>query len=385
MKYLKTRQSFLLFVDIIDSSKFSSLLGYEQYGQIILHFNRHFKQLVNIYFPGKYQNKIEYIKFDSYGDEGQLFIALKQGCIEYSEIAYDLISFLFELKSTFILEYENIIENNKYQKSPAIVEFAAGINFGTIGLFEEDGEHKIVGYAINVAKRIENASRQGRYSNIFISKEIYLQLQKLPVFMSKVQADLIGIENNTILYEIMSALVNNMPRSLDDFSEYEAKIDEFAQNNGFYEIKAPWLNSLIISYYNFMYESHSDNDIKGIYNNKIKKFIFNNNLIGQDPILTFIKAQHYEFKNQYVLVLKTLEDLLNKFPNFTKARIWHIETVINVFKKHTNIHDVYFAYESAINYCTNYVHLLNDNDKNTLNSLIEKAKILIDNYDQEIR
>jgi len=68
-----TTDALLVFADIIDSSKFSSVLGFKNYAERVIKFQQLFEKIGKRYFPPVADEAISYCNVIARGDEGTVF------------------------------------------------------------------------------------------------------------------------------------------------------------------------------------------------------------------------------------------------------------------------------------------------------------------------
>ena len=161
-----TSDALLVFADIVDSSKFSSVLGYTEYAKRLIEFRQLFKSLGERYFPPPEDRIIDFCKVDGRGDEGTLFrIVRPEQEKQKSDLVFRAIQFLFHLKGLLYFKHEETKEGQEKKKSPLRMDIGAGIHVGHVALVvgaEGSGISDIEGFSINKAKRVETSSRQGK-------------------------------------------------------------------------------------------------------------------------------------------------------------------------------------------------------------------------------
>lgn len=187
--------------------------------------------------------------------------------------------FAFELKALLelILEPEQDI-------IPRKMHVGTGIHFGDVATVLRKNErvgapsvmddiHHIEGYAINYAKRIESATRLGKYSQVFLSKAASAYIWAHPVVLEKHKTELKGISKFEDAFEVRSAFFREMP--LDYSPEV---IDKFVNkyiidpvNLDF--VNEPWLKSFSVSVLDSVAESKKFGSVKKNIRNGKKRLL----------------------------------------------------------------------------------------------------------------
>src|SRR3990170_1998646 len=143
----------ILFVDLVSSSEFASVLGLHEYADYLDSFQRaclsqcrHFFDTVH---AGKYREGID---------------------------IYQLVCLAISLKCAWLASPKNV---ERVQSRMGTVDIACGVHFGTVWATPHAKGLEKRGFAINVAKRIETASREGKHFHIFLSDAAYKRIAAL--------------------------------------------------------------------------------------------------------------------------------------------------------------------------------------------------------------
>lgn len=168
----------IMFVDIQGCSEISNHLGLKDYNSFLTEFR---KCAEDIYKTKVEDDNKDYISFEVNGDEA-VFICLTQlnnsGPAGHSNEriagneAVLLLDIAVSLKLKWLISKENQKRIND-NKMPT--DLGIGINYGPIIVnVENNGSRKFrpEGYAINLGKRIESSSREGLFSQIFVSQGV---------------------------------------------------------------------------------------------------------------------------------------------------------------------------------------------------------------------
>jgi class 3 adenylate cyclase len=365
----------IIFVDLINSSALSSFIGPLEYARWILLFQDLFERLAGEYFNSP--NKKSFIR--TAGDEGFAFIP--KWVFEPEIAAYKAICFAFELKTLAKLMPYNIFKKAQEDMMPFGLRLAVGIHSGMVTYtskpVKDKGNNgkwhnevdKYIGYNINYAKRIETCSREGRYTNIFVSREVYeMLISKKPIFFEHHRSELKGIEKTIDVYEARSAFIQDEPiRNLfnDEFLQYFRNIkNEY------------WLKSYYLSIL-----SQLNNTAKGISNKEYYETEFRKELFRyleiDDPIVEFIQAIEYEIKGDLTLSIEKLKKVLHKYPGFIYAKIRLLEMLLKLLRNPNNQNpEIIYLIDSARELLDYYPSYLTDKEKERLKSIQKEAEML---------
>jgi hypothetical protein len=375
-KEKSTQQNALLvFVDIIDSSANSKFLGLDKFADNVLKFQKLFTILGNTYFYNKFEFKeaINYwCSVNSRGDEGLVFIIDKTA--NSDDLIFNAIRFLFELKARLNSIFSSKTENDP---PPRTMKIAAGIHYGPVIPITTLAESRkkiseIIGYNINYAKRVESESRNGVYSNIFLSLEAANQIRCKTIFLKKQTGNLKGIENGELLFEVQSALFEN-PVKLEQnpvfaketsftnyFQEQNQLLESFVSDallNDVLLIREPWMISYIASY---LFQKNEDIGLSSQKSKNIEifdKYIWNCQF-DNDPTINYIRAidceqnskitraisyykniidTHSYFKIAQTNLLKACHKVLKNGKAVTSEKIFIRDTAEELLKKHSEL------------------------------------------------
>jgi class 3 adenylate cyclase/tetratricopeptide (TPR) repeat protein len=219
------RCAIIMFADLIGASVFSNTLPASEYDAVISAFqNIAARVLVNVVGPEA--ARAGYMcDMGVRGDEASLIMFLNRPPrtdddrrAELANMSRIVIKGALDLRRAWILDSHNAARVLHQRKEP--IGIGIGINAGQVTI----GEHTRIaqtglshwrtarsvtpeGYSINLAKRIEGVSRNGHYSRIFVSQDVYnsvvdtLQL----AFTRPSVVDLKGFIEPVPVYEILSA------------------------------------------------------------------------------------------------------------------------------------------------------------------------------------
>lgn len=183
----KDRETVIMFVDIMGASEVSNHQSPKAYTVFVNRFQKLFMDVCSKYVKAWYpeQEDQDQIQFSARGDEGLLMI-YREDTRKDPTIDIDVtVNIALELKRRWLCSNINSVRINS---GLLPVDLAIGIHVGRTYIDEQEkktvafgnpGGLKLEGYAINLAKRVESHSRQGRFSHIFLSEAAHGQLNFL--------------------------------------------------------------------------------------------------------------------------------------------------------------------------------------------------------------
>jgi len=380
-----TAYALLMFVDIVDSSVYSSILGIEKFAEKVLTFQELFRDLGRRYFNNRpyFDERVDsWCDVDSRGDEGLIFVVDPRQ--SGAELVHSAVKFALELKAR--LKILNLKEKEK-DLPPREMKIAAGIHYGEVAIIttselKEDVYRKLInrimGYSINYAKRVESSSRIGRFSQVFLSKEAADLLSYSPVVLSKYEASLKGIQSNDEVYEVRSAFLDEVPLLVADGAggiDNEQFLRFFTED--FIEaefLREPWLKSFALSVLNSRKEAVRGSASEKEYFDRISKMAWRKPT-EDDPIMLYWRAQECENSGKYSRAVTCLRDILKEYPYFIQARIKIIEACYRMVEAKDKIpSEMIFVRDTAEELLEKYEGILLENEKKQLKEILEGIK-----------
>lgn len=372
------QKSLIIFADVIDSSKYSSVLGIKQYCDNILRFQELFSSLANTYFSNAaYTNK--YCSVRIHGDEGAVFLIAPE--VRPDELIFKAVQFSFELKARMELEFYEV---NEAEKVPQKMTVGIGIHFGEVALVHrENGKlqvgippnfgsvDRVEGYTINYAKRVESCSRLGKYSQIFLSKESADIIKNKPVILEKYEANLKGISLNDDVSEVRAAFFSELPLDKDsiDYGKFLAHYTSDVENLNL--VRKPWLKSLIVSVMDTANRNaHFEPEAQRVWAQMVQFAWKEHN--EDDPILLYLRTIDLKTKGEHSRRVALLKELLARYPSFISAKkelikgLWEVASGQAVVDQ-----NVEFIKNMATDFLENYVELLKEKEIDEFKKIIE--------------
>ncbi len=164
------RNIVILFADVMNSSEIANNLSLCEYYNFITNFQNCFREVCEFY-----ENGIPDISMccDTRGDEGCLKMIVPDNNELIAQAIDEAIRIAIDLKRTWLFTSYN---EDRIEAKLLPNDLGIGIHSGKIFM---DQDNKPQGYAINLAKRIESSSREGKYTRIHLSEAAQGQLYYL--------------------------------------------------------------------------------------------------------------------------------------------------------------------------------------------------------------
>ncbi|MEW6261931.1 MAG: hypothetical protein AB1641_02535 [Thermodesulfobacteriota bacterium] len=368
-----TIYSLLVFVDIVDSSKYSTVLGYKEYARRLLDFQNTFEKLGKTYFPDPVDRSREYCLVRARGDEGILFYATTQP--NFSELVFRSIEFIYHLKGRLRF---GIDEKNEGSTSPRRMGLGAGIHVGQVAFaIKQENSRSIIdrleGFSINYAKRVESCSRLGKYSRVFLSKEAAKVLEDKPVVLSRMTAPMKGIEESTEVFEVQAGLFSGVKLDPSDpEDEYlQSRVNSIVDR--LIEMEEPWIKSLAVSVLDYLLGQSPVSARRQEYRNLQLNLAWHSS-IEDDPILLYVRARDFWEKKKYTQYIRYLRQILQDHPEFVHARKRMITACWAITKGRAEPADKIFARDMAREFLDHFPQFLTAAEKKEFQALIKKAE-----------
>jgi class 3 adenylate cyclase len=159
------RETAVLFLDLVSSSEFASVLSLREYARYVDSFEVTCREQVNHFFDvvhsGKYKEE-EHFQSRFVGDELAVFLSTGKPAND----VYQLICLAIAIKCAWLGTQLNA---ERIASGMASAELAAGVHVGPVWTSRRKGRLLMQGVTINCAKRIESASREGERFRIYVS------------------------------------------------------------------------------------------------------------------------------------------------------------------------------------------------------------------------
>ena len=177
-------KTLIMFVDIINASEVSNHKTPEEYAIFVESFQTLFettcKSFLSDWAP-ELEDKKDFT-YKARGDEGILFIYPRKSKVSNDDLSQyvDITIYVaLALKRDWLLTKEN---NNRINGDILPIDLGVGIHVGQtfVKFNKKEASFLPEGYAINLAKRVENHSRIGRFTRIMVSEAAHALLEHLP-------------------------------------------------------------------------------------------------------------------------------------------------------------------------------------------------------------
>lgn len=209
----------ILFVDLINSTDFASVMGLQEYAEYVDSFQQlgeeqcrfFFQELHSNYYPN---GGVDY-GISAVGDELTVFLHTPNSRND----VYQLICLAIALKCAWLSMPRNLERTR--QGLPA-TQLAVGIHFGKVWATRAEEGFKTTGFAISLAKRTETFSRQGERFRIFVTDTAYKLINRRIrnlMFGPRQLTEMKGILVPIGIYEVHESFVNPVKRLAPQFRE----------------------------------------------------------------------------------------------------------------------------------------------------------------------
>lgn len=169
----------VLFADVVGCSEISNHKKLKDYNDFISNFQDIFREICGYYKILRYEERDHpFIRIDSRGDEGCLKIFCSKNDDDLPRDIDTAIKIAFDLKRKWLFQEYNVSRIKDDGLLP--VDIGIGIHAGKVWVNKEgDKAYRPEGYAINLAKRVESASRDGSFTHILLSEAARGKLHNL--------------------------------------------------------------------------------------------------------------------------------------------------------------------------------------------------------------
>jgi class 3 adenylate cyclase len=208
----------VLFVDLVSSSEFGSVMGLRDYADYVESFTdlciAQAKHLFENVLGGKYQAGV-HVELEAVGDEFAVFLHTGNAAND----VYQLLCLAIALKCGWLGTPQN---KARLDAGLATAELAAGIHLGKVWARRTaTGFHKR-GFAINAAKRTESASREGGRFRIYVTdpafKVVNQRLRNILFGVRKVDP-MRGVVAPLGVYEVIDSFADLSKRLAPRFAD----------------------------------------------------------------------------------------------------------------------------------------------------------------------
>ena len=294
----------VMFVDLVDSSVFSSVLDLKAYSDYVHSFQATMREQCEYFFGEYLEGSIERGTGYSYsivGDELVVFLHTSKSAND----VYLLTILAITLKAAWLLSPVN---RERVRHRAAAAEIAVGINFGQLWAQRTEDGYEKEGYVINLAKRIESHSRHGEHYRIFLSdgafKQIHTRMRNL-LFGPRTLISGKGIVGQFGVYEIVDSFANVLTRLSPQLAiEFEAIMEEAIDSTS----RDLWIHSA--------YQLASESTHGRVTAAAAKRCQAVLNYDPSNPVALYHLAQHYRDSGQHPMAAISYSALLDSWPTF---------------------------------------------------------------------
>jgi len=357
-----TAEALLVFADIVDSSKFSSVLGFKKYAERVIRFQQLFKRLGRRYFPEVTDTTTAFNRVDSRGDEGIVFHLEPSDLNKRANWVFSAIEFLYHLKGRLYFE-----RDNANMEFPVRMGIGAGIHVGTVAFATNVTDYRsdivqIEGFSINKAKRVESSSRGGIFSRIILSDEAARLMEGQPVLLHPVSSSMKGIEANATVHEVRSGLFSGLRIDTDDEGDKALVDGVTALAKTPIRIDEEWLKSLIVSVLDVkLSKTFAKEHRKGYRDAQLNLAWYST--CEDDPILLYLRALDYRQQEEYTQQIRYLKKILDEYPDFTFAKKQMVNACWQLASQSVERAEKIYARDVAKELLGRFPHLLTEEER----------------------
>jgi class 3 adenylate cyclase len=212
----RAMETAVMFVDLISSSEFSSILSLKDYADYVATFEDVCTRQCEFFFHEYNRNEFKkgrHWEMTLLGDE--LVVFFHSDTPEND--VYQMISLAVSLKCAWLASRVNV---ERIKQGAPSAELAIGIHAGRVWAVPDGAGFHLRGFAINVAKRVETSSRDGQHFRIFISgaafKRVNRKIQNLLIGPKQLVA-MKGIVVPVAVHELVDSFLGLTARLHPDF------------------------------------------------------------------------------------------------------------------------------------------------------------------------
>jgi len=355
----------IVFADIMDSSKYSAVLGYCEYADRLLGFQETFRALGRRYFPEVEDKAVEFCGVDARGDEGIVLVVCPSSKRRDRQAGLVLraIEFLYHLKGR--LKFSAVHAGS--EPAPSRFDVGAGIHWGPVvqTVADRDGRSVIdgmEGFAINYAKRVESCSREGRHSRIMLSSEAARCLELEPVLLANIRGVMKGIQDNVELHEVEAGLFDQMELRENDEADEKLVCEMEHLCNAPMTIDAPWVKSLAVSVLEYVCHNAPVAADKARYR-QLQYDLAWHSTKEDDPILLYLRSRECRESGQRTRELRYIRSILGKHPHFVHARLQMVKACWALAQGKAEREDRLFAKDTAKEFLDRYGSILKEEER----------------------
>lgn len=310
----------IMFVDLVDSSAFASVLGLKEYSDYVRSFHEIVQRQCDYFFKRylgkKYEEGRDY-HYSIVGDELVFFMHTGKSPND----VYLLAILGITLKAAWI---SSPLNRRRISQRSSPAEIAIGINFGQVWARRLGDGFDKQGYAINLAKRIESYSRNGQHFRIFLSdaayKLIHTRMRNL-LFSGREYASGKGIVGRFGVYEIVDAFVDSVGRLDPDIAAQFEELMEAAIDRSSRDL---WIHSA--------YQISNEKTHRAVTRKAADRCRSVLNYQPENPVALYYLAQFHREAGNHEMAEISLVQLLRAWPNFADGYLEFGECLVKLGK-----------------------------------------------------
>ncbi|MGC4004294.1 MAG: adenylate/guanylate cyclase domain-containing protein [Pirellulales bacterium] len=208
----------IMFVDLVSSSEFASILSLEEYARFVEAFQDVCRKQCRYFFE-----RPQALPYDPQGDysfncTGDELVAFLHTGRPQNDV-YQAICLAIALKCAWLTSAQNV---DRIANGMGSAELAIGINHGKVWAKRTASGFELCGFAINLGKRVESISRTGERFRIFVSdiafKQVNRRMRNL-IFGSRQVLPMKGVIVPVGVYEVYESFVNVLQRLEPTYGE----------------------------------------------------------------------------------------------------------------------------------------------------------------------
>lgn len=294
----------ILFVDLVSSSEFASVLGLREYAEFVASFERLCREQCRHYFEdyleGAYQYGRDY-EVQFIGDE--LAIFMHTG-LNHNDV-YQLIVLAVMLKCGWLASPLNA---QRIRNGISSTELAAGLHFGRIWAKRTESGFAKCGFAINLAKRTESSSREGERFRINVTDPAFKQINRRMrnlLFGKRTLVAMKGVVVPVGVYEVVESFLNPSGRLAPQFADDFAHVARQALASNTFDM---WIHSCLQ-----VWEQNANGGVTDDCLALCERVL---NIDPPSAVALYYAAQGYRERGQLETARLYLEDLVHHWPGF---------------------------------------------------------------------
>jgi class 3 adenylate cyclase len=232
----------VLFMDLVASSEFASVLGLRDYAEYVDSFEQLCRAQCAYFFEVVHSNKgwaagRDY-EFQFVGDELVVFMHTPNA----RQNVYQLLALAITIKCAWL---GTPLNAKRLDAGAPSAELAAGIHIGYVWAQYTGERYKKRGFSINVAKRIESSSREGHNFRIYVSDPAMKRVNRVIrniLFSPRKILPMKGVVVPIGVYEVLDSFLDPKPRLAPELYEGFRRVAHKALEANSFDL---WIHSCL--------------------------------------------------------------------------------------------------------------------------------------------